>query len=78
MINKTIDRTKMEKAIEDSVAQLIKSERGMQVLRDVRSLFRNGAYGLDSRNMVALCVLVEAVRVGFTDTVDEAISEVIP
>lgn len=70
-----LDAKKLNAAIKDAVAQLKKSERGTQVLRDLKALLANGAYGLDSKNMTAMCVLVESVRVGMRDTIDTELAD---
>ena len=67
------ENVRLDKAITSAVQQLRKSERGQQVLRDVKSLIENGAAGLDSQNMIAMCVLIESVRVGKVGTVLEEI-----
>lgn len=67
------DTAKLDAAIFGAVKQLRRSERGQQVLTDLKALLDNGGYGLDSENMTALCILVESVRVGQTDTVSEAL-----
>lgn len=61
---KQIDQVKLSEAMDDAIASLRGSERGRRVLRDLKALYKNGGYGLDSTNMTALCILVEAVRVG--------------
>ena len=63
----------LRRAIRDAGLQLNKSERGRRVKAELRALFENGGYGLDSQNMIALCIIVEAVRVGERDAVRDAL-----
>lgn len=73
---KTINEPKIKAAVSNAVKQLSKSERGRRVLYNLKTLLDDGGYGLDSRNSVAFCVLVEAVRVGQSDTVSQELASV--
>lgn len=67
---------KLLKAIHNAVECLNSSERGHQVLIDLRALLSKNGYGLDSQNMTSLCILVEAVRTGFAGTVSEELQRI--
>lgn len=64
---------KLDAAILKAAKQLSRSERGRDTLQQLRQLFTTAACSLDSENMIALCVLVEALRVGKYATIIDAI-----
>lgn len=56
-----------QQRIETAIAQLSRSERGQQTLRDFKAMFNNGAKALDSQNQQALLTLTIEALSGSVD-----------
>ena len=59
--------------LDAAVAQLRRSERGQQVLKDILHLLDNGGIGLDLQNWEAVHTLLAAARAGASHAVRDRI-----